>query len=224
MGRNFPLSRETRLPPLDDGYSQFKVLLIGLSVNHYPLLKNLLSHTTPAYGLTGLKLVLDTSEQNVKARLARKTDRPDMMSYLLSYNESSPSAPMAEEEMIANSLAIIVGGSETLTTALAGTINALFIHSNAKERLINEIRSNFKREEDISVQSTRSLPYLTAVLQEDFRLSPPIPDNMHRVVPKGRAMIARHHLPEGIVVGIPCSSTFRSATNFSHPNKFIPER
>lgn len=202
---------------------QFKALLIGVAINRYPL-KNILSYITPASALAGLKLVLDTSEQNVKARLARKTDRPDMMSYILSHNETSPSTRMTEEEMIANSVGIIVGGSETLTAALAGTINALLTHAKGKERLVNEIRSNFKTEEDISVQSTRSLPYLTAVLQEGLRLFPPIPDNMHRAVPKGGATIAGHHLPEGVVVGFPCYSTFRSPANFTRPNEFVPER
>ncbi|KAE8452791.1 hypothetical protein EG329_013063 [Mollisiaceae sp. DMI_Dod_QoI] len=203
---------------------QFQALLIGSSLNYYPVLKTFVSWITPKSALAGLKLVLDTSEQNVKARLARKSDRPDMMSYILSHNESSPSTRMTEDEMIANSMAVIVGGSETLTAALAGTINALLTHINERETLVKEIRSSFQTEEEISGQSTRSLPYLTAVLQEGLRLFPPIPDNMHRSVPKGGAVIAGHTLPEGVVVGIPCYSTFRSRTNFSRPDEFLPER
>ncbi|KAF8863522.1 cytochrome P450 [Acephala macrosclerotiorum] len=203
---------------------QFQALLIGFSLSYYPILKTLVGYITPASALAGLKLVLDTSEQNVKARLAHKSNRPDMMSYILSHNQSSPSTAMTEEEMIANSMAVIVAGSETLTAALAGTINVLLTHARERETLIMEIRFSFNNENDISAQSTKPLPYLTAVLQEGLRLFPPLPDNMHRAIPVGGAVIAGHHLPEGVVVGIPCYSAFRSRANFSSPNEFIPER
>lgn len=203
---------------------QFQALLIGAAMNHYPVAKKVFFNITPASALAGLRLVIDTSAQNVKARLARKTDRPDMMSYILSNNESSPSTRMTQGEMIANSMTVIVGGSETLTATLAGTINALLTQSEEREMLVKEIRSSFENKAEITIQSTKTLPYLTGVLQEGLRLFPPIPDNMHRSVPKGGATIAGHYLPEGIVVGIPCYAAFRSATNFSRPNEFLPER
>jgi cytochrome P450 len=203
---------------------QFQALLIGAAINHYPVLKTLLSYITPASALAGLRLVLETSKKNVQAGLARKTDRPDMMSYILSHNETSPLTRMTEDEMIANSMAVIVAGSETLTATLAGTINALLTQDTKRETFVKEIKSSFRGEAEITIQLTKMLPYLTAVLQEGLRLSPPIPDNMHRSVPKGGATIAGHYLPEGVVVGIPCYATFRSATNFSRPDEFVPER
>ncbi|CZR53260.1 related to cytochrome P450 CYP3/CYP5/CYP6/CYP9 subfamilies [Phialocephala subalpina] len=223
-GKSFHCLEKQDYDPWMTVILQFKALLIGFSLNYYPILKTLVGYITPASALAGLKLVLDTSKRNVKTRLARKSDRPDMMSYILAHNEFSPSTRMSEEEMIANSMAVIVAGSETLTAALAGTINALLTHAKERKTLVKEIRSCFKDEDEISVQSTKSLLYLTAVLQEGLRLFPPLPDNMHRAVPSGGATIAGHHLPEGIVVGIPCYSTFRSRTNFSRPNEFLPER
>jgi cytochrome P450 len=203
---------------------QFQALLVAAALNYYPILATLVSYITPKSALAGLQLVLSTSEKNVKDRLQRKIDRPDMMSYILTHNKSSPETSMSEAEMISNSMAVIVGGSETLTAALAGTINILITHPKEMEALVNEIRSAFKTEEEITAQSTKFLIYLTAVLQEGLRLCPPLPDNMHRYIPKGGAVIAGHHLPEGITIGIPCYAMFRSETNFCSPQEFIPER
>jgi cytochrome P450 len=203
---------------------QFQALLVAAALNYYPILATLVAYITPKSALAGLQLVLSTSEKNVIKRLQRKTELPDMMSYILSYNETTPESSMSEAEMIANSMAVIIAGSETLTAALAGTINNLIAHPEEMRTLVHEIRSNFNSEEEITAQSTKSLAYLTAVLQEGMRLCPPLPDNMHRNVPKGGAVIAGNHLPEGITVGIPCYAMFRSSINFSSPEEFIPER
>jgi cytochrome P450 len=188
------------------------------------MLATLVSYIMPKSALASLQLVLSTSEKNIQSRLQRKADRPDMMSYILSHNQTSPDTRISESEMIANSMAVIVAGNETLTAVVAGTINNLIGHPKEMKTLVHEIRSSFNPEGDISAQSTQSLVYLTAVLQEGIRLCPPLPDNMHRNIPKGGATIAGYHLPAGIAVGIPRYAMFRSESNFSSPEKFIPER
>jgi hypothetical protein len=98
---------------------------------------------TPKSVLASLQLVLSISEQNVNNRLKRKTDSLDMVSYILSQNKSSPETGISEAEMIANTMAVIVGGSETLTAALAGRIKNLITHPKEMKALVNEIRSAF---------------------------------------------------------------------------------
>lgn len=203
---------------------QFRAILIGASLNYYPMLKALVVAITPSSAMWGLRMVLSTTEEKVKVRLNKKTERPDFISYILSHNDTSPSSKISEEEMIANSMALIVAGSESLTAALCATINILLTHLEEHAILKREIRSTFKSEENITAQSTKSLPYLHAVLQEGMRLCPPFADNMRRAVPKGDAMIAGYALPEGVTVGVLCFSMFRSASNFVHPDEFLPDR
>jgi len=74
------------------------------------MLATLVLYMTPKSALPGLQVVLSTSEKNVNIHLQRKTDRPDMVSYILSHKKSSPKTGMSEAEMIANSMAVIVGG------------------------------------------------------------------------------------------------------------------
>jgi len=47
--------------------------------------------------------------------------------------------------------------SEILTAALAGAIKNLITHPKEMKALVNEIRSAFNMEEEITAQSTKSL-------------------------------------------------------------------
>lgn len=198
--------------------------MIGASLGFYPLLNKLVSYFTPKFALEGLNLVLRTSAENVRNRLGSETDRPDIMSFILAHNEVNPSQALSEGEMVANSMALIIAGSDTLTSALAATINHLLQQPTKLKILVQEIRTAFKKDSEIDGHSTRSLEYLTAVLQEGMRVCPPFADNLHRAVPKGGAVIAGHSLLQGVTVGVPCYATFRSKSNFSSPEEFIPER
>jgi cytochrome P450 len=223
-GQSFDCLEKQEYHPWVTVILQFQELLIGVSLAFYPTLNTLISYITPKSALAGLNLVLRTSTENVRRRLESKTDRPDMMSSILAHNEANPSLSMSEEEMVANSMALVIAGSDTLTTALAGTINELLRSPKELKILVYEIRVAFKSEAEIDGQSTRGLEYLTAVLQEGLRVCPPLPDNLHREVPRGGALITGLSLPEGVSVGVPCYATFKSGSNFSRPEEFIPER
>ena len=121
-------------------------------------------------------------------------------------------------------MAFIVGGSDTLTTALTGIVNCLLYSPTALETLVREIRENFLNEGDINYLSTQSLPYLKAVIEEELRMCPPVPDIMRRQIAGGDTVVAQHPVPNGTVVGIPMWAAYRSTRNFVLANEFHPER
>ncbi|TEY51922.1 hypothetical protein BOTCAL_0263g00090 [Botryotinia calthae] len=123
-----------------------------------------------------------------------------------------------------NSMALIAAGSETLTTTLTAAIHFLLESPKCLETLEREIRTKFSKEEQITNESTSSLPYLMAVLNESLRMSPPLPDSLRREVPSGGATIAGHLVPGGTTVSVACWSLFHSSSNFDSPDEFIPER
>ncbi|CCD51405.1 hypothetical protein BofuT4_P017110.1 [Botrytis cinerea T4] len=92
------------------------------------------------------------------------------------------------------------------------------------ETLEREIRTKFIKEEQITNESTISLPYLMAVINESLRISPQLPDSLRREVPSGGATIAGHLVPGGTIVSVACWSLFHSSSNFASPDEFIPER
>ncbi|TVY14821.1 Cytochrome P450 monooxygenase, partial [Lachnellula arida] len=57
-----------------------------------------------------------------------QTERPGAMSFM-------EKGDLTEEEIVSNSTVLIVAGSETLTTALVGTMHRLLENSDKLERL-----------------------------------------------------------------------------------------
>ena len=137
MGPKFRRTRETAILLV----GKVKALLIKANLAFHPFLNAMVSRITPKSALTGLNLMLTTSAENVRERLENDTDRPDMMSYVLAYDEANLSQSMSEEEMVANSLAIVIARSDTVTTALAASINELLQKPQKSKILGHKTRS-----------------------------------------------------------------------------------
>ena len=132
---------------------------------------------------------------------------------------------MSREEIELNSFAVLVAGSESVTTILTGIVNNLLVERRVYEKLAKEIRTTFTVESGITGVSTSQLPYLNAVLKEGLRITPSIPDGSRRVVPRGEiAMIAGQSVPGPATVSVPQWSAYMSAENFTSPQSFAPER
>ena len=204
----------------------FKMTMFVAALKYYSWVDRVMAAMTPASALTSIRMITKTAEQNVATRISLPNDRPDIMSYALKYNSATkdPSARLSTEELETNSMTFIVGGSDTITTAMAGTTNCLLQSPATLRRLVEEIRSAFTNEGDITATSTATLPYLKAVIDEGIRMCPPVPDILRRVVVGGDTMVAGVPVPNNTVVGIPMWPTFQSSTNFTKPNEFIPER
>ncbi|KAK8084786.1 hypothetical protein PG997_006057 [Apiospora hydei] len=159
--------------------------------------------------------------ERVNRRLQLNTDRPDFrrfallpgddqfLSYIL--NAEGEKAMSMEETYVCTQV-LIVAGSETTATALTGATYLLLENPETLARLTAEIKSRFKTEDEITIQSTAELPYLNAVVQESLRLCPPGPAVFPRVVPPGGRGRLR-----------PLAAD-RSSQNFVDPESFIPDR
>ena len=223
-GHSFECLEKKEYHPWITVVLHFKATLFVASLKYYPILDKFLQAITPASAMASIKMVTSTAEENVKERLSRKTDRPDLMSFAIKYNASSGNSGISVEEMECNSMAFIVGGSDTLTTALVGTVNCLMQNPEAHAQLVKEVRSSFTSEDDINYTSTNILQYLNAVIEEGLRMCPPVPDLMRRQIAGGDTIVAGQAVPDGTVVGIPMWPTFQSSINFTKPQEFHPER
>jgi hypothetical protein len=210
--------------------------------------------------------------ENVEKRIELGVSRPDFMETMLrqkggdrvsqSYLQRlatsciftkniSCEQELNKEEMVANAFIIMLGGSETSSTALAGATYYLTRYPEKLAKLKDEVLSAFKTEEDINVHNIQNLPYLTAVMDETLRMSPPLPHASPRIMHKGGDVICGNFIPENVSIPLPGSTTtpqrsggctdtaklfsqtlisiphwpmYRSALNFTLPDDFIPER
>jgi len=156
--------------------------------------------------------------------------QPDFMHHIL---PSSPhgdlgkgTTALSTGELYLNAQLLCIAGSETTASLLSAAVYFLCQHDNAhhRSRLLSELREHFTSECEISPSSLVRLPFLAAIMNECLRLYPPGAINMPRVVPPGGAMVDGKYVPEGSVVGIAQYAAYRSATHWTDPLKFAPER
>ena len=139
-----------------------------------------------------IQFSLDKIDRRLKRKDAEKLD--DYMSSATRYTDSRG---MSRKELDGTFSTLLVAGSETMSSWLAGTTNYLSKDRRVSARLAEEIR-RFTNEGDITIDSVTQLPYLTAVLNEGLRMCPPVPCGLTRIVPKGGAWISDRWVPEGV--------------------------
>jgi cytochrome P450 len=91
-----------------------------------------------------------------------------------------------------------MAGSESSVTLLVAAVSLLTDNPAAMQKLVQEIRSSFKNEDEITLTSVNRLNYLTACLNETMRCFPGVPPALPRVVPRGGAVITGHAVPENV--------------------------
>ncbi|KAI4172209.1 MAG: hypothetical protein LQ346_008641 [Caloplaca aetnensis] len=213
-----------RYPPWLRATTQFRATMARVAFRYYPPADSILRLITPKAALAPLMEIWSNIEQRLSQRLERSNHHIDLVSHINFANEAPTDMYISRSETEMNILALVVAGSESVTTVLAGATNYLLREPTKLETLVSEIRSAFRTEEEITGTSVGRLPYLTAVLQEAMRLCPTIPDGMRRVVPDGGATVAGKFLPGGITVSVPQWAAYRSSSNFTSPSSFVPER
>ncbi|KAF1973092.1 cytochrome P450 [Bimuria novae-zelandiae CBS 107.79] len=159
------------------------------------------------------------SREKVLKRLAdTKTDRKDFVHYIV---RQSKKIDLSQDEIIVNGALFIVAGSETAAMTISATVNFMMAHP---AKLMEEIRSTFAREEDITVDKATNLQYLNACIEETLRLLPPAPIGFLRSVPMGGDTIDWQYLPGGTTVSVSTWCAAHSADSFRNPDDFLPER
>ena len=117
------------------------------------------------------------------------------------------------------------------------SLSALFYHllrnPSSYRRLQEEIDRAFQgagetatsTDSCISMSTAQSLPYLSAVIKEAFRMHPAVAWAPERVVPPSGHVVCGQHLPGGTVVGVSAWMLHRDPTVFGDDaDTFRPER
>lgn len=97
---------------------------------------------------------------------------------------------LSDTEITSNCTALILGGSETISSALSSATYYLATNPRTMEIATAEIRSAFSQEDEITLTATGQLRYLNAVITEAMRMFPPFAGASPRQVPPGGAEIA----------------------------------
>ena len=182
-------------------FNNLKLMVYGNAARKVPGLTKLLMAMTPKKIIEEGQAHMELAKEQTNKRLAMKTDRNDIMSYIIRHNGKETGMSLLETQ--AQSYVIIIGGSETTATLLSGAIYYLCNNPSTMQKLQDEIRSSFKSEADINFNSVSGLKYMLAVLNESLRIYPPVPGTLPRAVPTGGAhglWQVYYHKPAGALL------------------------
>lgn len=131
-----------------------------------------------------------------RKRMELDSERPDLMSLILAHRtDHGGKEALTDGEIISNASLLLGAGTETSATTLSVTTYALLKNPAKLAKLVSEVRSSFKRQDEITFESTSGLPYLSAVINEALRYRAPVPAGFIRKVPSTGAEVSGYFIP-----------------------------
>ncbi|KAH1519643.1 hypothetical protein KXW39_007875 [Aspergillus fumigatus] len=218
----------------EDYHPWVKLLINFFKSTHYFLTAKMLGIFFPIALVVGpIRHLLKGQEHlrrsyaKVQERLKLPPDstRHDFWTYISKYNsEHDSSLSMSVQEMEVNAALIIPAGSDTIASALCGTLYLLLKNPVTLARLRMELDAACPRESDITMDRLAGLPYLRAVVNEALRMYPPLPSDLRREVPPEGAVVCGHFIPGGTIMTVYALAAYDNEANFARPRVFAPER
>ncbi|THH27299.1 hypothetical protein EUX98_g6892 [Antrodiella citrinella] len=118
------------------------------------------------------KVALETGDEDAIQRVG---GGKDIMSILLRANmNASKEDRLPYEQLVAQVNTLVFAASDTTSNALSRVLHTLVIHSDAQERLRQEIRAFRESGEELTYDKLIELPYLDAVCKETLRVYPTV--------------------------------------------------
>ncbi|KAJ5919048.1 hypothetical protein N7466_009991 [Penicillium verhagenii] len=195
--------------------------LIGL-IRRVPYLEHLKKYLAPRKLLAAKMDHEKLTMEKVQVRMGKSNERPDFFANILT--QKDPAKAFSEGELYSNASLLIIAGSETTATLLAGVTYLLLRSPHALTKLNEEVRGAFKSDEDATLEACNQLSYLQACLTEALRMYPPVPVGLPRVIDSQGDMIDGNWVPGGITVSVSHIATYNSEGNFKDAKQFMPER
>ncbi len=148
-----------------------------------------------------------------------QTDRPDLLSALLSAADPETGAGLSEDEIRANILTFIGAGHETTANALTWTLYLLGTHPHWRKRAEQEADELLTQSESPSPEEA---PILRAVLEESMRLYPPAATLTRDAI--GADRIGTFHIRAGTRMVVSPWLVQRHKKLWTDPDLFDPAR
>ncbi|KAF2651562.1 cytochrome P450 [Lophiostoma macrostomum CBS 122681] len=164
-----------------------------------------------------------TLSNRIDARLANPPPENDVLTEVLRKSELSP-VPIPRDQFYSTTKILTVAGPEAMTSAMNTIGYHLFQEPGTFKTLVNQIRTRFQKQDDLSVEALSEMDLLTAVIKEGHRLYPLPPGILPRCTPKEGAWIQGVWIPPNNSLGVHQWATYRSETNFLDANGYHPER
>lgn len=206
---------------------QFNTALGQLSSDAYKLGRRLLWFV---HGNESGSDFVGMARHMVHQRLARRPKEPDLFSRLPVRPSEKRPVPMTFDEILAECTTMMDAGNDTTQTTLANCVYHLALHPDKQQKLFGALTAVLppRNTAGFLIPNTSTLqqvPYLRAVLEENWRCRPPVARGLPRnVVGSAGTNIAGHFVPPDTTVSASILSLHRDESLFRDPLSFVPER
>lgn len=146
--------------------------------------------------------LLQISQQNIKERKARGTDRNDMLEQLFEVQREKPDKfdDICVASMAASN---IFAGSDSTSVSISAFLYHTLRNPDVKKRLIDEInehaaKHNIPHGSVFDLDVINNMPYLQACMYEALRCHPAVGVSLGRVVPAAGMQIGEQFIPGGV--------------------------
>lgn len=157
--------------------------------------------------------------------MEKSQDRRDFFHHLFLGKDPDTGERYTNEELLSETLLLVIAGSDTSSTCLAAAFFYLLRNPRVLERLTREVRALGSAKDICGANVTEAkMPYLRAVIDESLRIAPPVPAHVPREVLPGGAVIDGKFYPGGTVVGVSTYALHHNEEYFPDPFSFSPER
>ena len=196
--------------------------VVKMWLNRHGFLNNQSSETVPF----ALKAQQERREiRDRKAIDGKELTEDTLTDKFLKAQQEHPES-FGPRELLALGLSIVAAGSETTSVTLSALWYYILKSDKCYEKLRTEIDENFPLGTPITFGHSQTLPYLSAVIKETFRIHPAAAWAPERVVLSvGGHVIAGEHIPAGTVVSVSAWVIHRDPSIFGKDvDTFRPER
>lgn len=135
-------------------------------------------------------------------RKAETTSRKDLLSFMLNAKDPDTRLPLPEDEVLAEAISFIVGGSDTTASTMSSVMDFISRDLGLQRELFEELRGIFPEPlaEDwvASDELAGKSALLNAAIKETLRTRPTSSTGLERIVPAGGRNIAGNFYPENV--------------------------
>ena len=135
-------------------------------------------------------------------RVAETTTRKDLLSFMLRAKDPDTGLPLPGDEVLAEAISFIVGGSDTTASTMASVVDFVSRDPALQKELYEKLCGIFPGPLDDGWVASDGLAgkclLLNAVIKETLRLRPTSSTGLERITPAGGRSVAGDFYPENV--------------------------
>ena len=180
--------------------------------------------------IRGRQIIGRLASENITRRLKEEDETPDILGKIIAAAEEGSGKKLSFQEIMTESITLIVGGTHTTGNTLHLLFANLSRHEEALRRCVEEIDRALPplaaHEACYKITGLEEkLDFVNTCILENFRKDSVATFNMPRIVPSSGATIAGHFVPGGTQVSAnTCALHHNPATWGQDHERFDPDR